>query len=297
MRKHLESIQLDIPPVISNREMDGYIKLQLLAFFPEPDLLIYDYVLTGKQQNRSVLLTYMLKEDYNPKDTILHPHLLVKHRIWRDGSYHIKWDNRELLIQMKAGRVTLAESDPQEIEELGLEDITTINQQELDKLYRRCKRDMFKRKRSLFSIPQLITLLSILTLSLYLYNAIGEMMDNRKTLDRLEKSYEKLLTTKNSESEEDKLYNTALEEVLKMESHITPSIYLLLTQLLDTKTRVIIKDFSYDGSRISLTLLTTNSLQLLKELNNSPYLKMTLNSTVPGKDMELSQFNGEVLCP
>lgn len=295
--KHIESILIEIPSVIGHKELDGYIKLQLYSHFPEPDLLIYDYVITGKHTKRSVLLTYMLKEDCNEKDLILHPHLLIKHRIWKNGTFLIQWQERELLLIMEEGLLTTLESDPQIIENLNVENPTTVNDEGLEKLYRRCKKDMFKRRKTRLPLSLIIAMVMgpLMTLSLYL--SIDNIMKNRVTLNRLEKRYEKLLTTQNSESDEDKLYNITLEEVLKMESHISPSVYLLITQLLNTETRVIIKDFSYSGNRINLTLLTTNSLQLLKELNTSPYLKMTLNSTVPGEDMELSQYNGEVLCP
>lgn len=297
MIRHIESILIVIPSVIGYKEIEGYIKLQLQSHFPEPDLLIYDYVITGRHTKRLVLLTYMLKDDWNEKDIILHPHLLIKHRIWRSGTFLTKWKERELLIIVEDGLVTTVESDPHIIDKLNLENPTTIQSKELEKLYRRCKKDMFQNRKNRLPLQLILSFIIGIILTFGVYLSIESFLKNKSTLDRLEARYMKLLTTQNRESEEDKLYRITLEEVLKMESHISPSIYLLLTQLLNTDTKVIIKDFSYSGTRINLTLLTTNSLELLKELNTSPYLKMTLNSTVPGEEMELSQYSGEVLCP
>lgn len=297
MIDQLETILIDVPPTITSREIESFIKMQMITHYPEPERLIYDYIITGKKGNSTLLITYMLKEDLLKDEMVLHPHLLVKHHIWKRGSYHIKWKERELFLQLKQGRVSTLESDPEEIKHLINKETETILPNHLEKLYKKCKKDMFNNNRKPLSYPLLISVLLTAVIFIPIYISIQNYNSNKITLENLEKRYQKLVNTKSDQSEEDKLFNITLEEVLKMESHISPSIYLLLSQLVNTQTKVVIKDFSYSGNQISLTLLTTNSLELLKELNCNPYLKMSLTNTVPGEDLELSQYIGEILCP
>lgn len=90
----------------------------------------------------------------------------------------------------------------------------------------------------------------------------------------LQKKYDALLQSSSEKSDEQVLYDVTLEEVLKMESHINPSVYLVLSELANTRTSIIIKDIGISGERINLTVLTENSLDLLKELNRSDFLTM-----------------------
>lgn len=293
----LESFAVNIPNQITDKEIVPFIEHQLKTHYPVPELLIYDYVITGKKSDRSVLVTYILKNDFEENREILHPHLLIKHRVIKDGTYLFTTQGHELLIKIRTGKVIYIISDSEDIDKHRDDNITIITDTKLHKLYKKCKKDLFLRMKKRVNIKPLIIFIVILLTFIPIKVLLDKNSESKYYLNQLQVEYNKLLAESNDQTDEEILYDVTNKEILKMESHITPSTYRVLSELSYTTTRVIIKDISISGERINLTVLTDNSLELLKELNRSSILDMVLTNTIPGDNMELSQFSGEIICP
>lgn len=286
MIEDIETILLPIPKGIKKSEITKYLLHQMKSHYPIPEDLIIDYYLTGKREKRVALVSYMLKEILVDNSELLHPHLLIKHRVWKTGKYYIKNESLELFIHIERGRLEVVESDPIEINNILTGDEIEVTESQLKLLYRKCKKDMFTPpKRSIKVFPLLLTAVALLSI-LSLWSFISKFEWAKERLTYLEQRT-------NRES----LYNVTKEEIIKMENHINPSIYLILDEIYRKSRDIIIRDFTYNEGRINLTILTTNSLKLLQNLNSSPYLYMKLESTTPGEEVELSQLSGKILCP
>ncbi|QEN04213.1 hypothetical protein EW093_05665 [Thiospirochaeta perfilievii] len=298
---NFHTIILDLSNVNTKEEIENYIPSQLELHFPDPSELIYDYIILGKGVNRRGLLCYTLKSIAEGLDQkrILHPFLLFKHIYNRDGIYSVIYNKNILTVEIKNGTYTsastgLPESDIDNL--ILISDNSTPNSLNLNKLYKKVKHDLFFIKSGFKYRSILLPILVFsLTISLTLYG-LNRYNYSHLKLNELQQELTSIQFKQNNAEELRSMYNQVKEEIHIIESHSTPDIYSIFSELTKYGTEYKIINFSYSDRFIRINAITDNSLNLISSLNRSELFNFKQNSTITKGDYEYVTFSGEVIC-
>ncbi|MGL1892027.1 MAG: hypothetical protein OCD02_10390 [Spirochaetaceae bacterium] len=161
----IKSILMDFSG-IKNSEIPIYIESQLIKYYPEPKSLVYDYILTKRGNSKKALVSYVLKNSLIKTDIkeLYHPHLLFTKLLKRDGFYFIIYGDNLLEVEISLGlfktvkQSKLRTLDLQKIDTKHIVISDNINYGKcstfkpkkllkLEQLYKRCKADLFTKKK------------------------------------------------------------------------------------------------------------------------------------------------------
>ncbi|QEN05064.1 hypothetical protein EW093_10200 [Thiospirochaeta perfilievii] len=303
---HGELVLIDFPNLKKIDEINRYIKSQLLNHFPAPDRLIYDYIVSGKK----ALLFYMLRENYlEYQGKVLHPFLIFKSLLKKDGSYRIYYHNEVIDLKIKNRNFytlsiySVTDNLPKLLDPIVVTDRANLDTfdtppQErlliLEDLYKISRGKLFNKKRQ-SRLNLLFPTVMLLGISLSVYTLIDKTDRSFKALKELESKYNKIIQTTSGESSE--LYQNKLDKILSLESNIPPNIYSIFYELNSNSNNYKVLNFTYNNRFLSIVAITPNSLDLVDSLNRSTIFKFKLNSTVREKLYEQVNFSGEVICP
>ncbi len=311
MIENIETIILDFPNLNSRDEINTYINLQLLNHFPVPEMLVYDYIISGTGGNKKILLSFILKEHLDQFNSIiLHPHLLFRKLYRKDGLYRIYCEDTvlELLIENRVYK-TVKYLQPGDVLGTNKKEIVISDKKNyerslsqnsnkivnLENIYKQCKKDLFK-KRKKNSTPHILLILTLAVLIYGVFNLISVYKLSDKRLKELEQKYTLLLQ---SETGEDLslLYSEKMDRLLVLESQLHPDLYSIFFELGRWNKDYKILNFNYNNNFLTIVAITENSIGLVETLNRSEMFNFKLNSTVRKENYEQVSFSGEVLCP
>lgn len=308
---NIETLIIDFPNLSSLEEINRYINLQLLNHFPEPEMLIYDYIISGSGNNKKALLSYVLKEHFDmTENTMLHPHLLFRKLYRKDGFYRIYYEESvlEIVIEnrtFKSINHLLPGDDSETSKNLVIisdkknyESSSSLNNNKiykLENLYKKCKKDLFKvRKKNI--TPNILIILS-LTIAIYgVFSLISMFNESSKRFKILEQKYTILLQSENQE-DLSLIYSDNMDKLLILESQIPPDLYSIFYELNRWNKNYKILNINYSNRFLSVVAITENSIGLVESLNRSEMFNFKLNSTVRKENYEQVNFSGEILCP
>lgn len=311
----IETLVLDFKNLKNNEEINSYIIAQLTKNFPEPELLIFDYIIIGNRLEKKILVSYGLREDLEniPSKELTHPHLLFRSLLRKDGHYVIFYHSRVLEVTINKGIITDTKHDyiiDHELE-IQLHSIIISDQKNLSRcysiysgdikrledLYNKCKKNLFKcAKKSKIPILLISLVCSILVtiLSYKLHNCYTQSFTKLK---QVKDQYTRMISDNETKNDLDLIYNDLLQITLNNESQLPPDIYGLLYELNMKGYDYKILSLNYYNRFLVINAISKNSITLVESLNTSDILNLTQNSTVTKEDYEQVNFSGDVICP
>ncbi|OQY36849.1 MAG: hypothetical protein B6229_09325 [Spirochaetaceae bacterium 4572_7] len=114
----IETVVMDLKGLSTEKEIKTYIPRALVKFHPQPDKLMFDYVITGKGENKKGLIAYTYQTLLSNKVNIEHPILLFKSILKKDGQYIIIYRDQILEVIIEDGGTTKAEQRALRTEDL-----------------------------------------------------------------------------------------------------------------------------------------------------------------------------------
>jgi len=308
MIDQIESALITIPENLKKNEINEFIKNKLIEFFPSPELLQYDYTITGNKNDENILLSYVLMDIV--QDNVYHPHLLIKHKKLKDGYYLIYYSGSTLEIDIKNGKVLKVEKFNSINMDLIKDDHIIIHDKsnsskmnnisnkkiKLENLYKSCSNNLFinKKETKFKFIVILLTIIFILVAAgLKIYRDYSNTVIE---LNRIKEQYKTKESNIKKEVEEINQYNELLKETLVLESNIPPNLYNVISEIFNNSKETKIIDFIYSNNYLTIRAITKNSLDLVESINSSPMLNFKLNSTVTKDDYEIVNLSGEIKC-
>lgn len=310
----IKTINLDVSILKTEDEVVNYIPTQLQKYYPEPNQLLYDYIIKSNKNKKSALVSYVHKDKVNKDKELLHPVLLFRKVLQKDGVYIIVFSNTILEVSI-SNKVILSTKtsvmNPAYLISIISNKHTIIsdvkNKDEVNKLfngkllsleslYKRCNHKLFSPPRKNYLKPLLlITLVGTLFYTAYQlhsrYNAVMKEYKNIK------KQYESTLVNNNNNKESLEKYNSLLSQLYTIQSQIEPDLYKIFYELSTNGSKFKVMDINYSNRYIRLNTLTPNGIKLVKGLNNSGYLNLTQNSSITKDNMEVVNISGDIICP
>lgn len=312
----IETVMMDFKGLKTIEEVKSYIPTQLIKYHPKPEMLIYDYVISGKGLNKKGLICYTLKFLIKDKaaDELFHPLLLFKSLLKKDGYYIIIYTDRILEVEISNSLImSCKQSDynPIYIKDINRKDLNIICQEKhlkdvekqfqkvlkLETLYKKCRKDLFVHRKESKTKPILLTVIPLLICSFFVYKGIGKYNKTINEMEFLEKQYNKIKESSSETSSIEEEYNELLQSLYIIKSQTNPDLYSLFYELNSYGSGYKIIDFNYSNRYLRVNALSTNSIELVKSLNRSPMLNLTQNSTTTNGSLEQVNFSGEVICP
>ena len=309
----IETVVMDLKGLSTEKEIKTYIPRALVKFHPQPDKLMFDYVITGKGENKKGLIAYTYQTLLSNKVNIEHPILLFKSILKKDGQYIIIYRDQILEVIIEDGGTTKAEQRALRTEDLEsiigtdaiiLSDVKNILYTTtlfgegvipIEPLYKKCRSSLFipKKKHLLPKITIVITLLAILSITTaYLILERNKKLAKKEELRLI---YNKKEEEKRVQLELENKYNTLLTELYIIESQIEPDIYSILYELNKYGSNYKITDFNYSPGSLRLNVITKNSIELLQELNISQNLELVQNIVTTRNGLEQVNITGNVV--
>lgn len=312
----IETVIMDLSGLKTVDEIKSYIPTQLIKYHPKPDMLIFDYVITGKADNKKGLVSYTLKHlvDGCRQDDLLHPLLLFKSLIKRDGTYLIGYNSTMLELEIISGVIqsccqskldldyikSNVKSNPRVICDnsiyLQLRDIYP-KIESLENLYKKCKKDLFIDKKRTLLKPLLLIATPIFFLTLLFFNIKSQYDNTMAKLKSLENEYVEVQSITNNTTDYEDKYNKLLEELYIIRSQNCVDLYNVFYDLNSYGKSYKIVDFNYSNRFLTVNAISRNSISLIKNLNKSTLFNFTQNSTTTNMDIEQVNFSGEIKCP
>lgn len=311
----IESIIMDLTKLKTDTEIEKYIMNQLGNYFPDPELLIFDYHITGSGCNKKALVSYTLKDNVEKvkEAELVYPHLLFKQIFKKDGHYLIFYTNRifevkiedKILFDLKhyyLENYNQLTTDEKAIIISDLENyqfcINTFKRPPLkiELLYKKCKKNLFQERKKK-KIKYLIILIPFILLGCFTEHFKLEIDDNIQKLNLLiaqNKTLEREISLgKSLDQEYQKLY----KEVLIIESLIPPDLYSIFYNLELFGDDFKIIDLNYSNRSLNINAISPNSINLLSNLNKNIEFTFKQTSTITKSDYECINFSGDIKCP
>lgn len=309
----IKTINLDVSVLKTENEVHNYIPSQLQKFYPEPDKLLYDYVIKSNRGKKSALVSYIHKDKVENRE-ITHPILLFKKVLQKDGNYIVVFSNTVLevcindkvIVSTKTSvmnpaylkavidskNIVICDSkNRQEVESLYNKKIVS-----LEGLYKRCDLKLFRPKRKSY-IKQIIGLLLITLTAVVVLNVSSRYNSVLNEYEIIKKDYETKLISNNNSQESQIEYDELLEELFIIQSQIEPDLYKIFYELSVNASGYKIMDINYSNRYIRINCLTPNGISLVKKLNKSEYLDLIQNSSINRDGLEVSNISGDIICP
>lgn len=312
----IETVMMDFTGLKTLDEVKSYIPTQLIKYHPKPEMLSFDYVLSGKGLNKKGLVCYTLKDlvKDKPTDKLFHPLLLFKSILKKDGFYLIIYTDRILEVEISNSMILSSkqsEYNPVYIKDINKKDLNVICEEKhikdlgkqfskvlkLETLYKRCKKDLFIHKKESKTKPILLTIIPLLICSFFIYEGINKYNETIDEMKFLEKQYNKIKEKSSETSSVEEEYNELLQSLYIIKSQTNPDLYSIFYNLNSYGSRFKIIDFNYSNRYVRINAISKNSIELVKDLNRSPMFNLIQNSTTTNGTHEQVNFSGEVLCP
>lgn len=311
----IETVTMDLSGLKNLEEIKSYIPTQLIKYHPKPQMLTFDFALRGKGDNKSALVSYidssLVKEG---EKRLKHPLLLFKSVLKKDGEYLIIYQNRILEVRIVKGAIFNSDQHNfsyNYLKTLKSRELTVISDSDkipeiraifprvipLEKLYSRCKKNLFIIRKKSPLVPLLTAIFPISILLFLFFQISSEYNSTMAKLESLKREYNsiKLSSTKNSNNE--KRYNKLLKELYSIQSQTTVDLYSIFYDLNRYGSNYKIQDINYSNRFLRVNAISKNSINLIDNLNRSQIFNFTQNSTTTTEDFEEVHFSGEIICP
>lgn len=312
----IECVIMDFSNLKTEEEIANYIPNQLGKHFPEPELLAYDYVITGTGNNRKALVSYTLKDNIknSPYSDLKHPHLLFKYLLKKNGHYVIVYGGRilEVFIENKI-ITTINHLYKKDIQTLKLQEKTTLiadnkNMSDcksiyngkilsIEILYKKCKKDLFNSKKNKFKFKYLLLIVPTLGIIYFLLVFTFNFRDSSEILKTLKLEYNNLIKKDMEYSDSEILHTELIQKINVIESQLTPDLYTLFYNLNEYGDNYKIMDLTYTNRFLRVNAISKNSIKLIKDLNREDSFNFKQNTTMTKEEYEQFSFSGEILCP
>lgn len=310
----IKTINLDVSILKTEDEVINYIPTQLQKYYPEPKQLLYDYVIKGNKNKKSALVSYVHKDKVNSNKELLHPVLLFKKLLQRDGMYIVVFS--KTVLEVSIANKVIKSTKTSVMNPAYLKSIITSkhivisdtkNRSEinsffsgkllsLESLYKKCNLKLFSPPKKNYLQPILLfVLVSLIVLTTY--KTINKYTSTMREYKTIKKQYETSLITNNNNKESVDKYNSLLKKLYNVQSQIEPDLYKVFYELTTNGSKYKIMDINYSNRYIRLNTLTPNGISLVKDLNNSDYLNLIQNSSITKDNMEVVNISGDIICP
>lgn len=306
---------MDLSGLKTEEEVKSYIPTQLIKYHPKPDMLVFDYVLSGKGHNKKGLISYTLKDLVESKSSseLIHPILLFKSFLKKDGNYLIAYSGNILTVEISNGLIASSKQlkfSENEIRNIMTDNLIVISDKEhceilkgyfdkvlsLEDQYKKCKKDLFIHKKKSKLKPILLATLPLIAILIVTISITSKYQKTMNELAILEGQYADIKAKNSQSSNNETKYNELLKELYIIKSQETVDLYTVFYELSNFGNSYKILDFNYSNRFIRINALSKNSIELIKNLNTSDMFNFVQNSTITTDNMEQVNFSGDVIC-
>lgn len=313
MIDNIKTINLDVSILKSDTEVHNYIPSQLQKYYPEPDKLLYDYVIKTNRGKKSALVSYIHRDKVTTNDAF-HPMLLFNKVLNKDGIYLIAFSKTVLEVTIKDRVIISTKTSVMNTayikgvitsKHIVISDIknrpeieTFFNKKvlSLESLYKKCSLKLFKPKKKSYT-KYLVALFIVSIITFFTIQISSEYNSVINEYNMIKNEYETKLISSNNSQEFQIEYQELLEELYVIQSQIEPDLYKTFYELSVNGAEYKIIDINYSNRYIRLNTLTPNGISLVSKLNRSNYLDLIQNSSIKRDGMEFSNISGEIICP
>lgn len=314
MINNLKIAIIDIPNTIKKSDTLVFLRTQLEMYYPEPNLLYYDYYILKGIGKKQAIVAYLLKDKIKELSIKEHPYLLFKNILKKDGYYIIIHDQMifEIIIRdnlmctfsnklidefnnipIPKESIIIAEPKLKELIETRYKE-ELIN---LNKLYKKCKKnflDNYGKKKKKVRFKELI-FYAMFPIICFIF--IGLINDKKILKGELKTKNGYLENRLVALREENNHNNEYYNSILMLEKQITPDIFIILNELKKLSKNYKIRNLNYSNNNLAIDAVTLDSIILFKNFKKSQLLNFQQNTTTNYDNYEHIKFNIEVERP